>query len=214
MTENSGWFGRRLFVAAALACLMSPATATTVLAEEPSEAQILNALRPKPLTRSLSATPSGPSAEEQRFIDTLRAPTTRSLTVKEREQVAVIAQQKPSIDLEINFDFNSDVLNARGMVTATSLGQALSNPEMKGVTFLVAGHTDAKGGDAYNIDLSQRRSAAVKRFLVEKFGLTAENLVSVGYGKEKLKNTADPFAAENRRVQVVNLANKATAQGK
>ena len=61
---------------------------------------------------------------------------------------------------------------------------------------LLAGHTDAKGGDAYNKDLSDRRADAVKQFLVTKYGLPAENLIAIGYGKERLKNTADPFAAE------------------
>jgi OmpA family len=71
--------------------------------------------------------------------------------------------------------------------------------------FLVAGHTDAKGGTTYNQKLSEHRAEAVKRFLVRRFDIPEENLVTVGYGKQQLKNRDDPFAAENRRVQVVNL---------
>ena len=37
------------------------------------------------------------------------------------------------------------------------------------------------------------------------------DLVTVGYGKTKLKNLNDPLAEENRRVQVVNMENKTTA---
>ena len=44
------------------------------------------------------------------------------------------------------------------------------------------------------------------------FGLTAANLRTVGYGKSRLKNTSDPFAAENRRVEVVNMIGQAQAQ--
>jgi outer membrane protein OmpA-like peptidoglycan-associated protein len=60
--------------------------------------------------------------------------------------------------------------------------------------------------------LSERRAAAVKRFLVEKFNLSDQNLVAAGYGEEKLKNSEDPFAAENRRVQIANFEQKAADQ--
>ena len=42
----------------------------------------------------------------------------------------------------------------------------------------------------------------MKRFLKQKFKIPDDTLVTVGYGKEQLKNTSDPFAAENRRVQI------------
>jgi flagellar motor protein MotB len=48
----------------------------------------------------------------------------------------------------------------------------------------------------------------VKRFLREKYGIEAGNLVTVGYGKSQLKSATDPLADENRRVQVVNVADK------
>jgi outer membrane protein OmpA-like peptidoglycan-associated protein len=87
----------------------------------------------------------------------------------------------------------------------------LSNSELKGSTFVVAGHTDAAGGDGYNQDLSERRADSIKRFLVDKFGIDGTDLVSVGYGKSKLKEPSQPRAEVNRRVQVVNMENKATA---
>jgi flagellar motor protein MotB len=48
----------------------------------------------------------------------------------------------------------------------------------------------------------------VKRFLQEKYGIEASSLVTVGYGKAQLKNASDPFGFENRRVQIVNMADK------
>jgi outer membrane protein OmpA-like peptidoglycan-associated protein len=90
----------------------------------------------------------------------------------------------------------------------TALGEALTNSDLKGSTFILARHTDAKGGDTYNQGLSERRAEAVKRFLAEKYGIDASNLVTVGYGKTQLKNPAGPFASENRRVQVINDSDK------
>ena len=78
-----------------------------------------------------------------------------------------IAKQKPSIDLEINFEYNSATISSVAQVTA--LGQALTSPDLKGSTFVLAGHTDAKGADSYNLGLSERRADAVKRFLTQKF---------------------------------------------
>jgi outer membrane protein OmpA-like peptidoglycan-associated protein len=183
-------------------------------AGDPTEQQIIQALKPK-VTRGLTlATGDRTRAtEEQNFIDSLRSSgATRSLSTKERERVATIAQERPKIDLEINFGFNSDQLTSKGMASAETLGRALTSPDMKGVTVLVAGHTDAKGSADYNQDLSERRAASVKRFLIDKFSIPAENLVTAGYGKEKLKNASAPYAAENRRVEVVNLSAQASAQ--
>jgi hypothetical protein len=60
-------------------------------------------------------------------------------------------------------------------------------------------------------DLSERRADSIKRHLVDKFGMAGTDLVTVGYGKSKLKEPSNPMAEVNRRVQVVNMANKATA---
>jgi outer membrane protein OmpA-like peptidoglycan-associated protein len=71
---------------------------------------------------------------------------------------------------------------------------------------VVAGHTDAVGSDLYNQDLSERRADAVKQYLTSKFSMATADLVTVGYGKTRLKNPNDPKGGENRRVQVVNMA--------
>ena len=186
-------------------------------ADDVTEDQILRALAPakKPLTRSLSMGPQSEAdpaaAAEGKFVQTLRNRPTRSLSASEREEIATIVKDKPKIDLEINFDYNSADISARSLRSVQALGRALSNPDLKGSTFVVAGHTDAAGGDAYNQDLSERRADAIKRYLVDKFGIAGADLVTVGYGKTKLKDPANPLADVNRRVQVVNMENKATA---
>jgi len=176
---------------------------------QPTDAQIIDALRPKANTRGLSLPRSldePKAAAERTFIDSLRTRSARSLTIDEREKVAAIAEERPSIDLEINFDFNSAAVGPQAVPVLLTLGRALSNDAFKGTVFLLNGHTDAKGSFEYNQDLSERRAEAVKRLLVQEFDLRAGNLVAVGYGKTHLKNRVDPFAAENRRVQVVNMS--------
>src|SRR5437667_9359841 len=67
--------------------------------------QILNALKPKPVTRGLSAgapqVDTAAQAKETSFVDTLRNRRTRSLSLGERQEIAELAASKPKIDLEI-----------------------------------------------------------------------------------------------------------------
>jgi len=177
----------------------------------PSSQDILNALKPKaPLTRGLTIAPAeqAKKAETDQFVDSLRNRTTRSLSTNERQQIAAVAETRPRIDLEIRFDYNSDIIAKSAIPDVNNLGKALSDPALKGGTFVLAGHTDAAGGEEYNQDLSNRRADAVKRYLTEKFGLPPQNLVTAGYGKSRLKNKDKPAAAENRRVEVVNMAER------
>jgi outer membrane protein OmpA-like peptidoglycan-associated protein len=177
--------------------------------------QIVNALQPKPVTRGLSTGPQiDPAVKEKEvsFIQTLRNRKTRSLSLGEREEVAQIASTKPNIDLDIQFDYNSAVIRQASMPAAQELGKALSNPNLKGSTFVVAGHTDAIGSEAYNQDLSERRADTIKRFLIDKYGINGTDLVTVGYGKDKPKDPNAPMDPINRRVQVVNMDTKTASR--
>jgi outer membrane protein OmpA-like peptidoglycan-associated protein len=178
--------------------------------------QILGALKPAPVTRGLSVvTPQAdPAAKtgEASFLATLRNRPSRSLTLSERAQIAEIASTKPKIDLEIQFDFNSADISKASMPAVQELGKALSDPSLKGSTFIVAGHTDAIGGDAFNQDLSERRADTIKRYLVATYGLAGGDLVTVGYGKTRLKDPDNPTAAVNRRVQIVNMDTKTASK--
>ena len=151
-------------------------------------------------------------AKQIRFVDTLRNRKTRSLSLGEREEIAEIAATKPKIDLEIQFDYNSADISKSSMPAAQELGKALSNSTLKGSTFVVAGHTDAVGSEPYNQELSERRADTIKRFLTEQYGINGADLVTVGYGESKPKDTGTPTDPANRRVQVVNMETKTASK--
>jgi outer membrane protein OmpA-like peptidoglycan-associated protein len=177
--------------------------------------QIVNALQPKPLTRSLSAGPQedpAVKAKEMNFVATLRNRKTRSLSMGERDEIAEIASTKPKIDLDIQFDYNSAEISQGSMGSVQELGKALSNASLKGTTFVVAGHTDAIGSEGYNQDLSERRADTIKRYLVAKYGINGTDLVTVGYGKSHPKDPNAPMDPINRRVQVVNMDTKTASK--
>jgi outer membrane protein OmpA-like peptidoglycan-associated protein len=155
-----------------------------------------------PSTASGQPMPSDPDAA---FIEGLRH-RAQSLSVEESDHVAEIAKSRTKIDLDIEFDYGSATVAAAAVPQLTALGNALRSPQLQQAVFVIGGHTDGKGTDQYNQDLSQRRSEAVKDYLVKTFKVPADNLITAGYGKRDLKNKADPYAAENRRVEIVNMS--------
>ena len=178
-------------------------------AQDPNllEQQILKALavkKPAIITRGLTNTVRETPEAETRLLNAVKNKTTRSITLDEREQLADLAKTKPSIDVEVNFDYGSANIGQSALPYVTALGKALSNDDLKGSTFIIAGHTDGAGGPTFNQDLSERRADSIKRYLVDHYNIPAQSLVTVGYGKSKLKNAKNPSAAENRRAQVVN----------
>ncbi|MFZ5735811.1 MAG: OmpA family protein [Pseudomonadota bacterium] len=184
------------------------------LAGDVTSDQIVRALTPnKPLTRSLSAAQPAAAVDptQVRFVDSLRNRPTRSLSSGERAQIAELTKDKPNIDLEITFEYNSATISRNAAAAVEALGKALSSPDLKGATFVVAGHTDSVGGDAFNQELSERRADTIKRVLVEKYGIAGTDLVTVGYGESRLKDPERPADGVNRRVQVVNMSDQSAA---
>lgn len=211
----NGWVAMcaQRVIPVALACALTLCAGAAVLAEDqPTETQILDALKARGPARGAQALAGDreQSSDERGFIEALLKKKPRTITIDERRRVAEIASQKPSIDLEVTFEFNSAVIGPNAVPTLVTLARALGNPELKGATFLIGGHTDAAGNDGYNQLLSERRAEAVKIFLTEQFKLSPEQLLAIGFGRSQLKNATDPLAAENRRVQIVNIEQQAT----
>ena len=158
-------------------------------------------------------------AKQQELNAKLREFKTRQIEViprEDRDQVAKLVEESksPNVDVQILFAFDSAEVLPEARPALDELGKALSDPKLSGGTFLIAGHTDAKGSDAYNLALSQRRAQSVKAFLVETYHVDGGRLSVIGFGEEQLKNKEDPLADENRRVQIVNTGNTSVAEGK
>lgn len=206
MTSSVSFFVKAITIGAALSMSAGVAFAGDAV----STSAIINGLKPAEsvlATRGLS--PIDPAKAEKRknetiFINSVRNRSTRSLSSDEREQLQSLTVDKPTINLEINFDYNSASISDGSLSAVQHLGEALSDPQLRGSTFTVSGFTDAKGGEAYNQGLSERRADTVKRILIEKYHIAAGDLITAGYGKTHLKDEANPESAANRRVQVLN----------
>lgn len=135
-------------------------------------------------------------------------PTTRGLrgvTVEGDRNHSSLENRSKSIDLEINFDYNSATLTPDARIVLDRLGEALSDPKLSQAHFLIAGHTDAKGVDSYNLQLSKERARAVADYLGRFHRVSLSRLKVEGYGESRLLDTLNPESGINRRVQVTNL---------
>jgi OOP family OmpA-OmpF porin len=99
----------------------------------------------------------------------------------------------------INFDFNKATLKASSYPKLEQMVQILN--DYPDYSLSIAGHTDSKGDDNYNLRLSYERAAAARKYMVEK-GIPAERIESRGYGESKpiADNKTAAGQALNRRV--------------
>jgi outer membrane protein OmpA-like peptidoglycan-associated protein len=111
----------------------------------------------------------------------------------------------PQFTIAVQFDFDSARINPESFKAVGLMADALYHPSLLGYRFLVVGHTDAKGGREYNLKLSQARADAIRDALINPFGISPARLEAVGLGEEQLLDRQHPEAAENRRVQLINI---------
>jgi outer membrane protein OmpA-like peptidoglycan-associated protein len=173
-----------------------------VTAEDMSAEDIIGSLK-------ASAQPSGSDTSAEDVIASLKA----SIAVVARESghnasksLAVPALDgRSEVNIEIFFDYNSAAIKTESIPSLIELGKALQSPALSGNRFLVAGHTDAAGSRQYNMVLSAERAEAVKTFLKSAFPDAGNRVFAIGFGEERISDSADPNGAKNRRVQIVNI---------
>jgi outer membrane protein OmpA-like peptidoglycan-associated protein len=109
---------------------------------------------------------------------------------------------KPTTDITINFEYNSARLSGDSVQQLVELAKAFNDPALARFRYKIVGHTDGVGSDAYNMELSKRRAAAVVNYLSSQQGVKPVQLLSDGKGKRELKFPAEPENAANRRVEI------------
>ena len=116
-----------------------------------------------------------------------------------------VREAMPSIELDtITFGFNEAFVREEEIFDLDRIARMIervvaAHPDE---IFMIEGHTDAVGSDAYNLKLSHQRAQAVKAALTRYYVITAENLATVGLGERYLKIWTPEAEEENRRVTV------------
>ena len=114
---------------------------------------------------------------------------------------------RPKIPVSIHFEYNSAEISKSSLAQMDEIGKALRSDTLKNCNISIEGHADAKGSDAYNQALSEKRSDNIKHSLAKRYGIDAKRLKTIGYGKTRPidSNDTDAGRAANRRVELVNL---------
>jgi len=113
--------------------------------------------------------------------------------------------QLPQFTMAVRFDFDSARIQPESFKAVGLAADALYHPYLQGDRFLIVAHTDAHGDRERNLKLSQQRADAIRDALINPFGIASSRIEAVGLGEEQLLNRADPEAAENSRVQLINI---------
>lgn len=107
---------------------------------------------------------------------------------------------KPAV-VDVKLDTNKAAIKTKYDKDLKMLGEFLKEfPKAKGE---ISGHTDSVGSQKYNLKLSERRAASVKKYLTDKFGIDGQRISTKGYGKLKpiADNKTKEGKAKNRRIE-------------
>lgn len=145
----------------------------------------------------------------QERVRTLEAQLAEAQSQQQQQQLSSIGEVKQddrgvilTLTGGVLFTFGSDELMPQAEERLDNLAQVLKqSPDAK---FKIEGHTDSKGSEEYNQELSERRAKAVKDYLVSK-GVSEQSIETEGFGEQRAVATNDTpeGRANNRRVEVV-----------
>lgn len=107
----------------------------------------------------------------------------------------------------LTFDTAKATISTNQIDSLTNVANAMLDllDENPAETFLIEGHTDAVGGEVYNLELSDRRAETVAVILTQAFGIPPENLATQGYGERYLKVRTQEADRRNRRVTIKRI---------
>jgi OOP family OmpA-OmpF porin len=112
-----------------------------------------------------------------------------------------------SMTLHINFEFDQAQIRPEFKPELDKAAEFIHQyPDVPQI--LIEGHTDSRGGDAYNQQLSERRAKAVREYLIANYSIEANRLVAVGKGETIpiADNATEEGRQQNRRVEIICCA--------
>lgn len=111
------------------------------------------------------------------------------------------------LDLQIQFKTNSAQLSEAARRNVDEFARALQDPKLRDMRFNVAGHTDDRGSEEHNLNLSERRAETVRGYLIESGGIDASRLEIEAHGEKNplMTEQSDYARSMNRRVEFTPL---------
>ena len=155
--------------------------------------------------RRPAATPPAPTVNQDSIDAANRARDSLAALDRARQDSIANAQRllgeaRNAITAAVYFDYDRSEISeeARGILDA-KVPLLSANP---GLRIRVAGHTDSRGSDEYNLALGQRRAAAAKRYLTQR-GIADGRIDVISYGEERPAAQGEEESAwsQNRRAE-------------
>ena len=155
--------------------------------------------------RRPAATPPAPTVNQDSIDAANRARDSLAALDRARQDSIANAQRllgeaRNAITAAVYFDYDRSEISdeARGILDA-KVPLLSANP---GLRIRVAGHTDSRGSDEYNLALGQRRAAAAKRYLTQR-GIADARVDVISYGEESPAAQGEEESAwsQNRRAE-------------
>ena len=135
----------------------------------------------------------------EKFIASADLGADRAICIGTAEECSAQPKAPASLDMRVTFELDSAVLTSDAEATLREFARALNDPRLSIASFKVEGHTDARGSDAYNAELSERRADTVTARLID-LGVEPDRIEARGFGESRPVAT-DPFDPDNRRVE-------------
>ena len=125
-----------------------------------------------------------------------------ALRPKDLRNLGPAAPKENTAIVALTFETGSSELTDQSKTALREFGKAFKE-YIPGVAVIIEGHADPRGGEEYNLDLSRKRAAVVRDYLVAQFGNNPKQFEVIGFGQTRLMDSANPAADINRRVEFV-----------
>lgn len=195
----------RNFRAASVPCKDTLAAAgwldTVSIRSSSQDPQVANSI--DQLSKSVQKVEIDVAVVHQELLVRIKAESTQDAAATAAELAPL--KQLPNFTVQVEFFLDSDIVKPESWVTLGRIADAMHHPLLAGDRFLVVGHTDSSGTRVHNLDLSDRRAAAIKGILQSAFVVAASDLLPLGVGEEQLLADVPRTDPRNRRVQLINL---------
>lgn len=112
-------------------------------------------------------------------------------------------EEVAEVELLVNFDYDRSEVRSEYFSEIEEVADFMAR--FPDINIDLEGHTDNRGTEAYNLSLSDRRVAAVRQVMIDRFNVEASRVTSRGFGESRPieSNDTDAGRADNRRVVTV-----------
>lgn len=168
------------------------------------------AIQPAPTPAPQASQESAPTTPQSRDSDrdgvqdaNDNCPDTPMNYAVDAQGCPIAVEEVARVELMVNFEFDRDEVQSQYFDEIEEVADFMA--QYDDVVIELEGHTDSRGTDAYNEDLSQRRANAVRQVLIDRFDIQGSRISARGFGERQpiASNDTDEGRAQNRRVMTV-----------